>query len=266
MPKKQNKSEWTVAYSLASRLVHARMQELPITDVLPNERPKSIESAYATQEEFISLYGKTVGGWKIAYASIDMQKQYNTGTTYFGPIFEEDIKSSGLQCSVSQFRPFGLECEIAIIMNETVRVHERVEANVSLEQLVSGVVPTIEIVSSRYLHWERCSLPLYIADCASNGGLVSGNAIPVADIGEIAALQARLVIAGLTVAEGCASARLGHPLNALRWLINTKHRSFDLRKGDIISLGSITNLTFAKAGDKVSADFGLLGTLDIDAC
>lgn len=252
--------------ALAKRLVDARVRRSRLVNVPVNEEPGSVAAAYAVQREFILRYGESVGGWKIAGTSEAMRKYYKFDEPYFGPIFASDIFPSATQMLARNYLPFGIECELAIIMGEELGAHQQVVDSAEIEKLIKGVAPAVEIVTSRYLHWEGLALPLYIADCASNGGLVLGDAAPFRDIGDIARLRARLEMSGNTVAKGCASTVLGHPLNALEWLLNTRHRSFSLRGGDVICLGSMTGMRMAAVGDRIKADFGVLGVLEIDVC
>ena len=57
---------------------------------------------------------------------------------------------------------------------------------------------------------------------------------------------------------------LGNPLNAVAWLANElPRRGVRLVQGDRISTGVTTDIYFAKAGDRIKADFGTLGSLEI---
>jgi 2-keto-4-pentenoate hydratase len=57
---------------------------------------------------------------------------------------------------------------------------------------------------------------------------------------------------------------MGHPLNALTWLVNDRsERGVTLMAGQIITTGTCTGLIFAKAGDVAVADFGILGEVRV---
>ena len=57
---------------------------------------------------------------------------------------------------------------------------------------------------------------------------------------------------------------LGHPLNALTWLANALNdRGLALRAGDCITTGVTTDIYLAEKGDRVVADFGPVGSVEL---
>jgi 2-keto-4-pentenoate hydratase len=59
---------------------------------------------------------------------------------------------------------------------------------------------------------------------------------------------------GNVLAEGTSSSLLDHPLNVVLWLRNSLlAEGKRLKKGDLLSLGTITNLMPAKAGTTIRA-------------
>ena len=74
-------------------------------------------------------------------------------------------------------------------------------------------------------------------------------------------LTCSLQLNGNTVANGSGKQVLGHPANALCWLVNALGKRGEiLRKGDIISTGvCVDQLVLVKRGDSVTVDYGMLG-------
>jgi 2-keto-4-pentenoate hydratase len=56
---------------------------------------------------------------------------------------------------------------------------------------------------------------------------------------------------------------LGHPLEALRWLANNPPAPEGLQAGEIVSTGTCTGFYRAEEGEKITADFGPFGTVEL---
>jgi len=69
---------------------------------------------------------------------------------------------------------------------------------------------------------------------------------------------------GTLLREGTGSNVLGHPLNALEWLVNNlSARGIGLRFGQYITTGVTTEVYMAERGDRITADFGPVGSVDL---
>jgi len=72
------------------------------------------------------------------------------------------------------------------------------------------------------------------------------------------------VINGQLKGEGSGAAVLGHPLNALTWLANELNvRGLGLKAGDFVTTGVTTDIYLAGPGDRVLADFGRVGQVEL---
>ena len=83
---------------------------------------------------------------------------------------------------------------------------------------------------------------------------------------EPSALMVGAVAAGAPVAggKGSGAAVLGHPLNALEWLVNKlASHGRGLKAGEYITTGVTTDTYMASAGDLVRADFGPVGAVEL---
>ena len=65
-------------------------------------------------------------------------------------------------------------------------------------------------------------------------------------------------------ATGSGAAALGHPAHAIAWLAN-KLSEFDmsLKAGELILPGALTKAFPVQEGDKISAQFGFLGSVSV---
>ena len=63
--------------------------------------------------------------------------------------------------------------------------------------------------------------------------------------------------------EGRGKNALGHPLTALTWLVNKlSSQRLSLDAGQIVTTGVVTPFELAAPGDRIVADFGLLGQVE----
>jgi 2-keto-4-pentenoate hydratase len=74
-----------------------------------------------------------------------------------------------------------------------------------------------------------------------------------------------MIVNGETVAEGSGANVLGDPVEALVWLANDqRERGAGLLAGQVVITGSCTGVNMAVAGDRVRADFGELGAVELE--
>jgi 2-keto-4-pentenoate hydratase len=81
---------------------------------------------------------------------------------------------------------------------------------------------------------------------------------------DLARQAVRLEINGEVKGTGSGAVVLGHPLNALTWLVNALNaRGGGLRAGDYVTTGVTTDIYLAERGDRVRADFGSVGFVEV---
>ena len=130
---------------------------------------------------------------------------------------------------------------------------------------VKGVLPGIEIVDSRFDEWTTIGAPSLIADNACNAAWVKGSLITDWQSIDLAAQAVRVTVNGKLLREGTGSNVLGHPLNALEWLVNNlSARGLGLKAGQYVTTGVTTEVYMAERGDRITADFGPVGSVDVD--
>jgi 2-oxo-3-hexenedioate decarboxylase/2-keto-4-pentenoate hydratase len=106
--------------------------------------------------------------------------------------------------------------------------------------------------------------PSLIADNACHAAWICGPLVKDWRGLDLAAQKVRLIINGEVKGEGTGAAVLGHPLNALTWLANALNaRGLGLRAGDCITTGVTTDIYLAGPGDRVVADFGSVGIVEL---
>jgi 2-oxo-3-hexenedioate decarboxylase/2-keto-4-pentenoate hydratase len=125
---------------------------------------------------------------------------------------------------------------------------------------VEAVLAAMEIVDDRYRDYRTLDVPTLIADDFFNAGCVLGS--PVArwrDL-DLPALTGVTRLNGAEVGRGEGRAIMGHPFEALAWLVNLRARlGLGLRAGDFILLGSVVETRWVSAGDEVTVAIEGLG-------
>ena len=129
---------------------------------------------------------------------------------------------------------------------------------------VAGVMPAIEIVDSRFDAWESVGASSLISDNACNGGWVCGKLVRDWRNLDLAAQTVQVWVNGALARQGSGAAVLGHPLNALTWLVNkVNSRGETVRAGQYMTTGVVSEVYMAAPGDEIEATFGPLGAVRV---
>jgi 2-keto-4-pentenoate hydratase len=116
-------------------------------------------------------------------------------------------------------------------------------------------------VDSRVQDW-NIVITDTVADNASSGAFVLGNAKVSLDDFEPRDVRMALTREGEEVSSGLGTASLGDPLTALAWLARTAiEYGAPLRAGDIILSGALGPLVPVAPGDVIEATVEPLGTV-----
>jgi 2-keto-4-pentenoate hydratase len=130
---------------------------------------------------------------------------------------------------------------------------------------LAAVAGAIEVVGTRFSGGLAGKGRLLItADCGANIALVSGTWREGLSALDLKAHRVAMTINGALRGTGTGERALGDPMNVVLWLANRQSaRGRGLMSGEIISTGTCTGLDPVRPGDRVQADFGDLGTVEI---
>ena len=235
----------------------ARLAPLP-----PELRPADLAEAYATQEALQELFAPARGavlGYKIAITTPVMQRLMGIAHPCGGAVFASMLHRSPAVLRCADFVNVAVECEIGVRIGEDLPASRRYDRD-SIARAISACMASIEIVDDQNADYKLADGLNLVANNAWNAGLVIG-----ADVAEwrkldLAALRGRMLINGAEVGTGVGAEVLGHPLSALAWLANTlAERGRPLRKGMVVSTGSIVSTKWPKSGDHVVIELAGLG-------
>jgi len=254
----------------AELLVNARFHHKRLSELPADLRPRNADEAYDCQrvvvDNLLRVYGGTPVGYKIACTNEIAQRQLRVDTPFFGRLLSAFCHESGVRVDPWKFFMRVIEPEFGFRMARDLPPNPD-GAPYTREQVadaVEGVLPAIEIVDSRFDDWLTVGTPSLIADNACNAAWVKGAIVKDWKGIDLAAQPVRAEINGETRGTGSGAAVLGHPLNALVWLVNALNaRGTHLRAGDLVTTGVTTNVFMAESGDHIRAEFGDIGSVEV---
>jgi 2-keto-4-pentenoate hydratase len=252
----------------ARMLAHQRFSSCPV-DLPGDMRPGDETEAYALQSRANRQLSKLgLGppvGHKIGCTTPVMQAFLDIHSPCAGDIFATGVLQSGQRISRADYRRLGVECEIAVEIWRDIDPGDAPFTRETIASVVGAVMAGIEIVDDRYLDYRALGVPTLIADNFFNAGCVLGQ--PVKDWRklDLERLEGRTIINGEEVGRGHGAMVLGHPLEALAWLANSRAaRGLGVAQGTFVFLGSLVETQWLDAGDCVRIEIEGLGALDLD--
>ena len=239
-------------------------------DAIPTEFcPETLDQAYEIQKSLakglLSHFGGKQIGYKIACTNKLAQKLLNVEAPFFGCLLSVSTYPSPARLKANAFTHKLIEAEFAFELDADVPASSIPYTKDSIAAFVRSLLPAIEIVDWRYTDWTTVGVESLVADNAIHGAWIQGKRHKNWREFDLSVHDVQLFVNGKITEKGSGAAVLGHPLNALAWLANElpKH-DFSLKAGDLVTTGVATNVYFAETGDKIQADFGALGTVDLE--
>lgn len=208
--------------------------------------------------------GREFSAGKIAATSAAGQKHIGVDGPLAGRLLEKRAFDSGAEVSLANNIMNVAEAEFAFRMAGDLPPRR---SNYSIEEVLATVAslhPAIEIPDSRYHDFAKVGAPQLIADCACAGYFVLGPAT-VADWRQMDLVEHRAVVRvnGNLAREGTGANVLGDPRIALTWIANELSSTGDtLRAGQVVTTGTCVIPVKVAHGDRVVADFGVIGRVE----
>jgi 2-keto-4-pentenoate hydratase len=252
----------------ARLLSEARIYGKRLTELPEAIRPKTPDEAYPCQDGVVQQladhYGGTVIGYKIACTNVTAQRQLNVDGPFCGRLLSAFSFDSPARLDADEFFMRVVEAEFGFRMARDLPPASAPRTQDQVAAAIEGVVPGIEIVDSRFESWTTIGAPSLIADNACNAAWVKGPLVHNWQHIDLAVQAVQVFVNGKLLREGTGAAVLGHPLNALVWLVNSlNHRGIGLKAGQYITTGVTTEVYMADRGDVIAADFGIVGKVDL---
>jgi 2-keto-4-pentenoate hydratase len=230
--------------------------------------PRSLAEGYEVQQRLIGKlldqFGGKPIGYKIACTSVLAQKALGVDGPFFGVLLSHSTHRGPATLRGSDFTVRCAEAEFGFEMGEDVPAGPVYTAE-TIKDHIAAALPSIEIVDHRYHNWQTVGAPSLLADNAIHGAWVPGE--PYAGWRDIdfARHPVTLTVNGEKTFAGSGAAVLGNPLTVVAWLANELPRfGRRLRRGDRITTGVTTDIYLARPGDRLAADFGPLGRVEME--
>jgi 2-keto-4-pentenoate hydratase len=247
------------AQDFGTKLADQFLKEVPITEVDPN---MTMEQALKIQEQFVAHLVKQFGepvGYKAGLTNPAAQKAFGIPQPVRGTLLKKMLFKSGetLQGSFG-IRPLSEGDLILRVSSDAIN-----QAKTKEEALknIDAVIPFIELPDLAYDPKVKMNGPALVAiNVAARYG-VMGDPIPLTASSEwmerLKNFTAQLFDEkGAVFSEGKGSALLDDPLNVVLWIKDSlAAEGKKLKKGDLLSLGSITKMMPTKPGTTVRAKF-----------
>lgn len=254
----------------AARLLWSHWQGGTTLDALPpGLRPDTRADGYGVQARLPDVAGRTVAGWKIAATSEAGQRHIGVDGPLAGRILSGQVHRDGAAISLHGNRMRVAEPEFAFRFGHSVPPRR---TPYSVEEVVAAVEalhPAIEIPDSRFADFARVGAAQLLADNACAFRFVVGADATAAwydlDL-RSHPVHARAIRRDGSRLErsGAGSAVLGDPRAALTWLVNElSSLGITLAVGQFVSTGTCMGPLAIGEGDRVEADFGLLGSVSV---
>jgi 2-keto-4-pentenoate hydratase len=249
---------------LAIALWHARRTggAVPLNDYA---HPTSLKEAYAIQHEIAALSGEPARGFKVGSTSLEAQQALGTNEPGAGVLLAPYVYESPARISIAPAHTPAVEGEFAFKLGRDLPPRGTPYRMDEVADGVDAVAGAIEVVGTRFAGGLAGKGRLLVtADCGANIAFVGG---PWRDNVRSLDLKRHAVamsINGAVRGAGTGARALGDPMKVLLWLANQQSEAGrGLKAGEIVSTGTCTGLDPVQPGDRVRADFGDLGIVEI---
>jgi len=245
-------------------LREARLSGRKLVDY-PGPRPSSMAEAFEIQSAVRTSIGWSHAGWKIGCTSERAQKALKTDGPFPGPLYREQLFSSGTHVATMASNSRTTEPEIAFTLARDLPARD--DEPWSVDEVLDAaatVHPSIEIVNPRLPKGFNDVVEWYVADGGLSHALVLGPGVKPLKRTDYAGITNKVSLNGVSKYSGIASNALGGPELALTWLANNLiAKGLFLRAGDVVTTGVITEVFDTDIGDHVEATYDLIGNVSV---
>lgn len=242
-----------------------------VIDALPDAlRPADVAAGHAIQAALPEVASQPVVGWKIAATSAAGQAHIQVDGPLAGRILDSFVHPMGATLSLAGNRMRVVEPEFAFRLGADLPPRATPYSADEVLAAVASLHPAFEVPDSRFAVFTGAGKAQLIADDACCGRFAFGPAAPAG--WRALDLAAHPVHATVRDAQGrvryerdgAGRALLGDPRSALTWLANElASLGIGLRAGDWASCGACMVPLEILPGDRVVADYGAFGRIEI---
>jgi 2-keto-4-pentenoate hydratase len=246
-----------IADDKATQFADHFLKKTPVPDVAGGI---TLEWAMKIQADYVALISKEYGppiGYKAGLTNVAVQEKFGVSHPLRGTLLEKMLFKTGVELEASfGVRPFHEGDLILRVGDESINQAQSIE---DVIKYIDAAIPFIELPDIIFSKQVKINGPALAAiNVAARYGVI-GEPVPIeataAWIERLKNFKLQVLDEnGNVLAEGTGSSLLDHPLNVVLWLRNSMiAEGKSLKKGDLLSLGTITNLMPAKAGTTIRA-------------
>ena len=231
----------------------------------PALKPQSRAEGYAIQACMRRFSPEPIAGWKIAATSTAGQQHIGVDGPLAGRLLPEFLHEDGATVSITTNRMRVAEPEFAFRFGQSLAPRGEHYSVDEVMAAVSDLHLTIELPDSRYADFAKAGGPALIAEAACARDLVVGPAVQ-ADWRslDLSHHPVKGRVEGRYEREGSGSNVLGDPRVALAWLVNELSAlGIAINEGELVTTGACVQPLEIEPGDRVEADFGVLGRIKV---
>lgn len=258
------------AQEAARMLWNCRVSGTAIEALPEALRPRDAAAGHAVQAALPAVAGQRVVGWKIAATSAAGQAHIQVDGPLPGRILEDFIHPMGATLTLAGNRMRVVEPEFAFRLGADLPPRAAPYTAPEVLAATASLHPAFELPDSRFADFARAGKAQLIADDACCGRFAFGPAAPEAwRTTDLADHRVQATVQGAQgsvrhIREGQGRALLGDPRTALTWLANELSAlGIGLRAGDWASCGTCMVPLEVLPGDRVVADYGTFGCIEI---
>ncbi|WP_298668324.1 fumarylacetoacetate hydrolase family protein [uncultured Sphingomonas sp.] len=241
----------SIAERHGAELYAALRERRTVPPLIARDPSLTVDDAYAISLDFLARCmgdGEKVIGKKIGVTSKAVQDMLGVHQPDFGFLTDRMLIEGDIDIAATGLIQPRAEAEIAFILRKGLKGPGVTAAEVI--DATESIAPCFEIVDSRIDDW-KIGIVDTVADNASCGVFVLGEARADPRAHDLPALHVRVTKNGAPLSEGYGSAVQGNPAEAVAWLANTLGQyGVSLNAGDVILSGSLVPLAPAVAGDR----------------
>ena len=227
-------------------------------------RPETRRQGYDVQSRLAAFSPQAPTGWKIAATSKAGQTHIGVDGPLAGRLLAERTYASGATVSLTGNRMRVAEPEFAFRCGTRLSARAAPYTVAEVVAAMDALIPALEVPDSRFEDFARSGAAQLVADCACARDFVLG--VPAADDWrglDLALHRVRARVDGNTEREGIGSNVLDDPRIALTWLVNElSSLGLSLESGEVVTTGTCMQPLAVAPGDRVLADFGVLGRVE----
>jgi 2-keto-4-pentenoate hydratase len=251
----------------AEMLLAARHPGEQLSAMPPSVAPSNEAEAYAVQNLLVHRLTQNLGplvGYKIGCTNQSAREMLGVDSPFSGRVLARELHSSPAVLRSDELHMIGIEPEIAIRVAADMPGGRPWTAD-RVADVSDSIMPSVEIVESRFSTWPRMGILAAIADNGVHRKLILGESVTNWTQESIEKTNVSLTVNGKMVREGSARNVDGGPFSVLAWLANhLNQQGNQLQSGDVITTGVMTDIFDADVGQKLVADYGPLGTIEIE--